>query len=85
MVKLYLFPMENYYLIPVADEELVYLPVLLARPSRDRCDHAFTKYVHLARLADLFAGTNHSGRCLTNRLKHCLTGYTHMLQWAYFV
>ena len=42
MVKLYLSPMENYYLIPVADEELVYLPVLLARPSRDRCDYAFT-------------------------------------------
>ena len=29
MVKLYLSPMENYYLIPVADEELVYLPVVV--------------------------------------------------------
>ena len=34
--------MKNYHLIPVADEELVYLPVLLARPSRDRRDLALT-------------------------------------------
>jgi hypothetical protein len=32
--------MKNYHLIPMADEELVYLPVLLARPSSHRHEHA---------------------------------------------
>jgi hypothetical protein len=31
--------MENYRLIPIADEELVYLSVLLRSPSSHRHDH----------------------------------------------